>query len=216
MHSNREDPAMHPRFITLEGGEGSGKSTQALRIRDWLAQQGHSVCLTRQPGGTPLAEQIRRLLKDAAHLHMSPDTELLLLFAARAQFLAEVVRPALDAGQVVVCDRFTDSTWAYQGGGRGMAASDITALEELVHGDLQPGLTLLLDLDVQEGLRRVASRGEADRFEREALPFFERVREAYLERARRLPGRYVVIDASGDADGVWSRIRPVLEQRPIR
>lgn len=207
--------AGHPRFITLEGGEGVGKSTQAQRIAAWLRERGHAVCLTRQPGGTAIAEQLRQLLKDAAQLHMAPLTELLLLFAARAQFLDEVVRPALAAGQVVVCDRFTDSTYAYQGGGRQLPQADIAALEQLVHGDLQPGLTFLFDLDVALGHQRVHARGAADRFEREDPAFFERVRKAYLARAAAQPERFVVIDASTGADAVWAQVKAVLQARAL-
>jgi dTMP kinase len=171
------------------------------------------VCLTRQPGGTPIAEAIRGLLKDAGHDAMAPLTELLLLFAARAQFLDEVVRPALTAGQYVVCDRFTDSTYAYQGGGRGLPMETITELESLVHGDLQPGLTLLFDLDVGEGHRRAAARGAPDRFELEERSFFERVRQAYLARAARQSQRFVLIDAETDEDTVRERVTQVLEAR---
>ena len=201
----------HPHFITLEGGEGAGKSTQAQRIARYLERQGHSVCLTRQPGGTTLAEELRRMLKNTAQ-DIAPLTELLLLFAARAQFLDEVVRPALAAGQVVVCDRFTDSSYAYQGGGRGLPERDIATLEQLVHGDLQPGLTLLFDLDVRLGHERVASRGDADRFEREDQAFFERVRRAYLARAAQYPGRFRVIQAGVDHDLVWQQVEAVLAQ----
>lgn len=205
-------PAGHPYFITLEGGEGAGKSTQARHIAAWLEQRGHQVCRTRQPGGTPIAEAIRRLLKDTDHDAMAPLTELLLLFAARAQFLEEIVRPALACGQVVVCDRFTDSTYAYQGGGRGLPIEDIAALEELVHGDLQPGLTLLFDLDVDEGHRRVVARSEVDRFELEERAFFERVRDLYLARARAHPDRFRVIDAGGDERAVRSAVETALER----
>ena len=200
-------------FITLEGGEGAGKSTQAGKIRDWLEAAGHRVHLSRQPGGTPLAEKIRALLKDGAHRNMDSTTELLLLFADRAQFLQEIVRPALSAGDTVVCDRFTDSTYAYQGGGRGVPEQDIATIEELVHGDLQPDLTLLLDLDVAQGMSRAASRGAADRFELEEQRFFERVRETYLDRARRFPERYAVVDAAGDPQSVWRHIEAILTKR---
>ncbi len=200
-------------FITLEGGEGAGKSTQIHRIAEWLSGRGHKVCLTRQPGGTPLAEKIRILLKDGDHHGMDATAELLLLFAARAQFLAEIVRPALARGEVVVCDRFTDSTYAYQGGGRAVPEGDIAVVEKLVHGDLQPDLTLLLDLEVEEGLARAASRGAADRFEVEGRDFFERVRQTYLQRAVQFPERFAVIDASGPPDDVWGEIRAVLKER---
>jgi len=201
------------RFITLEGGEGAGKSTQVARLRDWWEARGAEVLVTRQPGGTPLAEKIRALL---LHEHAAPVddlTELLLLFAARAQFLAEQVRPALARDAVVLCDRFTDSTYAYQGGGRGMDPEAIATLERLVHGDLQPDLTLLLDLPVAQGLERAAGRGAADRIEQEDTAFFERVRSAFLARARAFPDRFVVVDAGGAPDAVWAALEAELEAR---
>ena len=204
---------MRGRFITVEGGEGAGKSTQIQRIGAWLAERGHAVVHTREPGGTQLAEQLRTALLDAKNTAVSELTELLLMFAARAQHLDELIRPALSRGEWVVCDRFTDATWAYQGGGRGLPAKQIAALEKLVHGDLQPDLTLLLDLPVRVGLARVALRGEADRFEREPEAFFERVRQAYLERAKDQPDRFEVIDASLTPDAVWSQIAHVLGRR---
>lgn len=200
-------------FITVEGGEGAGKSTQMTHIREWLESCGHTVRQTRQPGGTPLAEKIRHLVLDAGTESMHPRAELLLLFADRTEFLHEVVRPALAAGETVLCDRFTDSTYAYQGGGRGVPLRDIEMLEELVHGDLQPDLTLLLDIEVEEGMARAARRSDADRIEREDLAFFERVRAAYLARAKADPERYAVIDAAGKPDEVWDGIRSVLEER---
>lgn len=200
-------------FITLEGGEGAGKSTQMRHIREWLEGRGHTVRETRQPGGTPLAEKTRALLLDARHQGMDPTAELLLLFADRAEFLARVVRPALAAGETVLCDRFTDSTYAYQGGGRGQPGELIARLEALVQGELQPDLTLLLDIDPRRGARRAARRGAADRFEREDPEFFERVRNVYLARAAQEPDRFEVIDASGDPAAVWRRIREVLKRR---
>ncbi|MBT8040551.1 MAG: dTMP kinase [Xanthomonadales bacterium] len=204
---------MKARFITVEGGEGAGKSTQIRRIGAWLTERGHAVVHTREPGGTQLAEQLRSTLLDTKNTAVSELTELLLMFAARAQHLDELIRPALSRGEWVVCDRFTDATWAYQGGGRGLPGEQIAALEKLVHGDLQPDLTLLLDLPVRVGLERVALRGEADRFEREPEAFFERVRQAYLERAKAQPDRFEVIDASLTPDAVWSQIADVLRQR---
>jgi dTMP kinase len=200
-------------FITLEGGEGAGKSTQSIRIRAWLERLGRPVVAARQPGGTPLSENLRRLLLDRDDVAIAPLTELLLLFADRAQFVSEVVRPALERGEVVLCDRFTDSTYAYQGGGRGISDDGIATLEKLVHGDRQPDLTLLLDIPAEQGLARIAGRGEANRLEREALDFYQRVRERYLARARREPGRIAVIDASGDPDTVWAAIKNTLEDR---
>jgi len=204
---------MKGRFITVEGGEGAGKSTQIQRIGAWLAERGHTIVHTREPGGTQLAEQLRTTLLDTKNTAVSELTELLLMFAARAQHLDELIRPALLRGEWVVCDRFTDATWAYQGGGRGLPGEQIAALEKLVHGDLQPDLTLLLDLPVRVGLERVAMRGEADRFEREPEAFFERVRQAYLERAKAEPDRFEVIDASLTPDAVWSQIAHALRRR---
>lgn len=200
-------------FITVEGGEGAGKSTQMELIADWLAAQGRNVVRTREPGGTQLAETLREILLDKRNASLSSLTELLLMFASRAQHLDELIRPALQRGDTVLCDRFTDATWAYQGGGRGLPSSEIAALEQLVHGDLQPDLTLLLDLPVEEGMGRAARRGESDRFERESLPFFERVRTAYLDRAVAEPGRFAVIDAAGDVDAVWQQIKKILQGR---
>jgi dTMP kinase len=200
-------------FITLEGGEGAGKSTQIDHLRRWFADQGRDVLVTRQPGGTPLAEEIRDLLLHRPDQPVHELTELLLMFAARAQFLAEQVRPALEEGMVVLCDRFTDSTYAYQGGGRGMPRESIDVLAELVHGDLEPDLTLLLDLPVSQGMARAADRSRADRIEQEDLAFFERVRQAFLEQAAREPGRIAVIDAARPPGAVWDAIRTCLEER---
>jgi len=203
------------RFITLEGGEGAGKSTMIERMEAWLRDSGNEVVTTREPGGTPLAEQIRNLVLDA-----SPDedddtptelTELLLMFASRAQHLDRVIRPALTAGKTVLCDRFTDATWAYQGGGRGLPGEWISTLEKLVHGDLQPDLTLLLDIEAGHGLDRALNRGVPDWFEREQVEFFERVRGVYRARAAADPDRFRVIDASGNEDFVWSQIQSCLE-----
>lgn len=201
------------RFITLEGGEGAGKSTQIARMRRWFQERGGEVVVTRQPGGTPLAERIRELLLYEQEQPVDELTELLLMFAARSQFLAERVRPALGRGAVVLCDRFTDSTYAYQGGGRGVPLAQVAALETLVHGDLQPDLTLLLDLPVDEGMARAAGRSRADRIEREDRAFHERVRRAYLARARSQAERIVVIDAAPPPDAVWARIEDCLEER---
>jgi dTMP kinase len=200
-------------FITIEGGEGAGKSTQIQNITGWLETHGHEVICTRQPGGTVISEQIREILLNRDHHQQCPTTELLLAFAARAQLLKEVIRPGLAAEKVIVCDRFTDASYAYQGGGRGLPAGDIATLEQLVHGDLQPNLTLLLDLPVEAGLRRAAGRGAPDRFETESLAFFERVRAVYLSRASADPDRFALIDASLDEDAVWLQIRAVLESR---
>ncbi|KAA9132008.1 dTMP kinase [Marinihelvus fidelis] len=199
-------------FITLEGGEGAGKTTQLAFIRDWFEHRGHTVQVTRQPGGTPLSERIRELLLDPAQGDMTPLAELLLLFADRAQFLADVVRPALARGEVVLCDRFTDSTRAYQGGGRGMAADTIETLARLVHGDVEPDLTLLLDLPVETGMARAGARGEADRMESAGMAFHEAVRRAYRDLAKGEPERVKLIDASASAAEVSRAINEILEQ----
>ena len=204
---------MRGRFITMEGGEGAGKSTMMGRVADWLENAGHRVVRTREPGGTDLAEKLREILLDRNNISLSGRAELLLLFAARAQHLEELIRPALVRGDWVLCDRFTDTTWAYQGGGRGLPRDEIGSLETLVHGDLQPDLTLLLDLPVELGMKRAARRSQADRFEQESTLFFERVRNAYLERAEAAPERFAVIDAASNMEEVWSQIKSVLHQR---
>ena len=204
---------MRGRFITMEGGEGAGKSTMMDRVADWLENAGHRVIRTREPGGTDLAEKLREILLDRNNISLSGRAELLLMFAARAQHLEELIRPALVRGDWVLCDRFTDATWAYQGGGRGLPRDEIGSLETLVHGDLQPDLTLLLDLPVELGMKRAARRSQADRFEQESTLFFERVRNAYLERAEAAPERFAVIDAASNMEEVWSQIKSVLHQR---
>ena len=200
-------------FITIEGGEGAGKSTMMDRVAAWLESRGHVVVRTREPGGTELAESLRTILLDRNNDSLCSLTELLLMFASRAQHLAEVIRPALARGETVLCDRFTDATWAYQGGGREVPGEEIAALEKLGHGDLQPDLTLLLDLPVETGLKRASLRRDYDRFEAESLAFFERVRNAYLDRAGRQSQRFEVIDASLEIEAVWGQIVAVLEQR---
>lgn len=197
-------------FITLEGGEGAGKTTSIAFVRAFLEQAGKKVLVTREPGGTPLGEKIRSLLLEGRE-DMHADTELLLMFAARAEHVARVVQPALAAGSVVVCDRFTDATYAYQGGGRGVSAARIAALEEWVQQGLRPDLTLLLDIPVDQGLKRAGQRSAPDRFEREALEFFERVRQSYLAIAAREPQRVKIIDASKDLVQVEQQLRAALE-----
>lgn len=183
------------RFITVEGTEGVGKSTNLAFIRQWLEERGHEVLVTREPGGTPLAEDIRTLLLSPRDEPVAPMTELLMIFAARAQHLEQRVKPALARGTWVLCDRFTDSTYAYQGGGRGFDQPMIAQLETLVQGELRPDLTLVLDIDVKEGLSRASQRSDPDRFEGETLAFFERVRAVYRGLAEQAPGRYAVVDA---------------------
>lgn len=208
---------MRGQFITVEGGEGAGKSTNLALIRRLLEEAGLDVVMTREPGGTPLGEQIRGLLLDAAQTRMVTDTELLLMFSARAQHIAEVIRPALEAGRCVLCDRFTDATYAYQGGGRGVPEARIALLEDWVQGDLRPDLTILLDIPVRQGLERAGNRSAPDRFEREQEAFFERVRASYQDQSRRHPGRYRVIDASQPLSEVQQAItrvvRDFLERR---
>jgi len=187
---------MRGRFITLEGGEGAGKTTALAHVERWLRGQGLELVVTREPGGTPLAERIRELLLDRGNSAMVADCELLLMFAARAQHLAEQIEPALARGAWVLCDRYTDATYAYQGGGRGLDVARIAVLEDWVQGGRRPDLTLLLDLPVEQGLARAGQRSAADRFESEHQAFFERVRAAYRARAAAEPGRFRLIDAS--------------------
>jgi dTMP kinase len=181
-------------FITLEGGEGAGKSTQLLVVADWLRRRGRDVVVTREPGGTTLGEKIREIVLHHSN-EMTVEAEALLMFAARAEHMAKVIQPALSAGKTVLCDRFTDATYAYQGGGGGLTATRIAQLERWVQGDLRPHLTILLDLPVDVGLRRASTRGTPDRFEREQQDFLKRVRAAYLARAAAEPGRIKVVDA---------------------
>jgi len=189
------------KLVTLEGGEGAGKSTVLEAVRARLAGHGIDVVVTREPGGTPFGEAVRALVLDPARGNLCAESELLLMFAARAQLVREVVQPALAAGRWVLSDRFTDASFAYQGGGRGQPEARIAELEAWA-ALLKPDLTLLLDLPVAEGLARAGARGEADRIEREAEDFFERVRSAYRARAVAEPGRFRVIDASRPVDVV--------------
>lgn len=197
-------------FITLEGPEGAGKSTNREYLAARLREQGVDVVMTREPGGTPLAERIRELLLAPSEETMAVDTELLLMFAARAQHLAEVIRPALARGAVVLCDRFTDATYAYQGGGRGLPVERIAILESFVQGELRPDLTLVFDLPVEVGLARAAARGRLDRFEQEGQAFFEAVRQAYLQRAGQHPQRYSLLDAAQPLEAVQRAIDALL------
>ena len=183
------------KFITLEGGEGVGKTTNLHFIKDYLQQQNISVTVTREPGGTALAEKIRQLLLDADSEKVAETSELLLMFAARAQHIQHVIAPALAQGNWVLCDRFTDATYAYQGGGRGLSIDTIAWLEQLVQGELRPDLTLLLDAPIEIGMERAQKRGAFDRFEAEKISFFTRVRDMYLSRAAQQPERIKVIQA---------------------
>ncbi len=203
---------MKGKFITLEGTEGVGKSTNIACIEQWLVARGIEFISTREPGGTELGEEIRGLLLDHRSASVDIMTELLLMFAARAQHLYEKILPALNKGTWVLCDRFTDATFAYQGGGRGVDTELIQTLANLVHKELQPDLTLLLDIEPQIGLSRVAQRGDPDRFEMEELAFFERVRQGYHQQLAEQPERYRLIDASHSPDDVAGAIHRVLDK----
>ena len=194
------------KFITLEGGEGLGKSTNLHFIKDFLEDNGLSVRVTREPGGTPLAEQIRCLLLEERSESVAEQTELLLMFSARAQHLKEVIYPALAQGQWVISDRFTDATYAYQGGGRAIDVSLIQQLETWVQGTFRPDLTLLLDAPINIGMSRMKERVIIDRFEQEQFPFFERVRQAYLLQAQKHPDRIQVVNANQSLTAVQSDI----------
>jgi len=197
-------------FITIEGGEGAGKSTAQTFLAEKLTAQGISVLQTREPGGTPLAEAIRRNLLSVDEEAPVEMAELLLVFAARAQHLAKVIEPALNRGQWVLCDRFTDATYAYQGAGRGLSDELIGKLEALVQGNRRPDTVILLDMPPEIGLARARARGALDRFEQEAQVFFERVREGYLERAYEFPDRYVVVDAAQDLSDVQQSLETLM------
>lgn len=202
----------HPHFISLEGGEGAGKTSAIAALREQLQARGHDVVLTREPGGTPLAERIRELVLQPQGETLIADAELLLVFAARAQHVRQVIRPALQRGAFVISDRFTDSSYAYQGDGRGLDPAWIAELERRVVG-LQPGLTLLLDLDVREGRARTAGRDLwPDRIESEQDDFFERVRQGYRKRAAADPQRFRIIDAAQTPQQVGESVRNAIWQ----
>lgn len=203
---------MAGQFITIEGGEGAGKTTQITFMRDYLAQAGCRVVVTREPGGTTLGEEIRALLLGHREDGMALTTETLLMFAARAEHLQRVIRPALAADCWVLCDRFTDATYAYQGGGRGLPLKQIGILETWVQNELRPDLTLLLDVPVAVGLARARKRSAADRFEQEDMEFFERVRAVYLERAARNPDRYRIINADQPIETVRMEVESLLAE----
>lgn len=199
-------------FITLEGPEGSGKTTQLPLLATWLEAQGYTVVQTREPGGTSIGERVRDLLHDPAHTEMQPRTEILLYSASRAQLVAEVIQPALRAGKVVLCDRYFDSTYAYQGYGRGLS---LEALREITHfatGGLTPDVTCYLDIEPELGLRRRADGGEElNRLDRETLSFHRRVREGYLALIAAAPERWLTIDARGAVEEVQSQLRRALQ-----
>jgi dTMP kinase len=202
------------KFITLEGGEGAGKSTQQRRLAGWLRDSGLAVVETREPGGSPGAEEIRRLLVTGAAGRWDPLTETLLIFAARRDHLRQTIEPALAGGRWVVCDRFIDSTLVYQGVAQGVGQSPIETLQDLVAGDLRPDLTLVLDLPVDEGLARAKRRaGDEDRYERMDRSFHEKLRAAFRDIAAREPARCLLIDASGDEAAVAARIQAAVSAR---
>ena len=201
---------MRGKFITVEGGEGVGKSSNIEFIANTLRDKGIDCIVTREPGGTPLAEEIREVLIQRRDEKVCPDTELLLMFAARAQHLNEKILPALEAGKWVVCDRFTDATYAYQSGGRELPSEKVAILETFVQGTLRPGLTLLLDAPVEVGMSRASKHAALDRFEEEKIEFFNRVRDTYLARANAEPERFTVLDASQTLEQVQSDLACVL------
>ncbi|WP_243438536.1 dTMP kinase [Fundidesulfovibrio soli] len=205
-------------FVTFEGVEGSGKSTQIGLVRQWLASLGREALVTRQPGGCALGLELRRILLDARNTHLDSTAELFMYLADRAQHVAEVIRPALDAGRDVLCDRYHDSTVAYQGFGRGLDVERLVALGRMATGGLAPHATILLDLPPETGLTRARGRNQAvgasqseGRFEALELDFHQRVREGFLELARREPGRFAVVHAAGSPEDVFARVRAALE-----
>ncbi len=218
--------AHHGRFITFEGLDGSGKSTQLSKLAEVLRRQGLAVVVTREPGGTPSGEKIRKMLLDSSSESVSPMAELALMFAARAQHIAEVIQPALAAGSIVLCDRFTDSTEAYQGGGRKLGSQPVLMLHRVLCGDLQPDLTILMDSDVAASVERARRRNKAhsakdgrgknndeNRFEQESRAFFGRVRSAYMAIAAREPLRVAVVDARGTAQQTHAQIVEVVRRK---
>lgn len=199
------------KFITLEGGEGVGKTTNLSFIRQFLEKQGISVIATREPGGTVLAEKLRHSLLENQGEAISEKTELLLMFAARSQHITNVINPVLERGDWVLCDRFTDATYAYQGGGRGVDTHLIAWLEQFVQAGLQPDLTLLFDAPIELGMQRAKKRGVLDRFENEQLSFFNKVRNAYLQRAQQYPERMKILDAAQPLEKVQNDIQYLLQ-----
>lgn len=197
-------------FITLEGLEGTGKTTNLAFITELLQQAGIDVLVTREPGGTPLGEALRDVLLNRHDVQIDPMAELLMMFAARAQHIERVINPALAEGRWVVSDRFTEASFAYQGAGRQLGAEAVATLETLVQGQLQPDLTLLLDIDPELGLRRASATGAPDRIEQAGLAFFERVRAGYLARAEQFPQRFCLLDAAEPLDAVQSGLRIAL------
>jgi len=203
---------MQGKFITVEGGEGAGKTTNIVAAKAWLEANGKTVTLTREPGGTEVAEALRRLVLGDHEETIHPITELLIMFAARSQHLHEVIIPALNRGDYVICDRFTDATYAYQGYGRAMPLESIAMLEQLVQHDLRPDLTLVFDLDPEVGMSRAGARGALDRIEQEKMTFFERVRDGYLSLAKAQPHRYTIIDAEASVEQVERQVIEALSE----
>ena len=203
------------KFITLEGIEGVGKTSNRDYIQSLLEATGKQCIVTREPGGTPLGESLRGLLLQHSDEQMSDDAELLMMFAARAEHIKKIIRPALDAGKYVLCDRFTEATYAYQGGGRQLDTSKIADLEAWVQGDLRPDLTIILDAPVEIGRERAGKRSAPDRIEKEKNDFFERVRQAYLDLATQHPERICTVDASLTLEQVQQQIKQQLQDRDI-
>lgn len=199
-------------LITLEGGEGAGKSTNARYIQSWLSSRGREAILTREPGGSPLAEAIRQVVLQDWPEGLSGTTEILLMFAARDAHLRGTILPALQSGKDVICDRFIDSSYAYQGAGKGIAYDSIAQLEALVMPRFQPDLTIVFDLDPQQGLERTRQRGAQNRFESESLDYMRRVRETFLKRAQQHPERYAILDAGRSLDLVQQDLKGILEK----
>jgi dTMP kinase len=199
-------------FITLEGGEGAGKSTAVQFLAKYLCENSINFILTREPGGTEIAEKIRKIILDHHQELMHPDTELLLYFAGRAQHLSQVIVPALKCGQWVICDRFTDATYAYQGAGRRLSQEKIAVLENLVQSTMHPDYTLLFDINVDRGFGRIKNNRTLDRLEIESEEFYERVRRCYLDRAQKEPKRFCIIDANRSSEEVIDQVRKVLEK----
>lgn len=199
-------------FITLEGSEGVGKTTNLKFIQQYIESLGHQVLITREPGGTPMAEELRDILLTEREEKVEANTELLLMFACRCQHVSQVIKPALDAGTWVICDRFVDASFAYQGGGRELGFSRIEQLEKWCLADFTPDLTLLLDMSVEEGIARTKKRGKADRFETEKMAFYQRIRAAYLKRAEQDPERISVVDATPEIATVQNSLKAILQK----
>ncbi|PCI69602.1 MAG: dTMP kinase [Gammaproteobacteria bacterium] len=206
-----ENKKNQAKFISLEGSEGVGKTTSLNFIKGYVESLGHQVLVTREPGGTPLAEEIRNLLLEKREENVDASAELLLMFASRIQHIENVIKPALNDGVWVVSDRFVDASYAYQGGGRGLGFERIEFIEKWSMGDFLPDLTLLLDMSVEDGMARTRLRGDSDRFEDEKITFFQTIRKAYLKRAEKSKGRIKIIDASPSAELVQQAIKKELE-----